>query len=199
MRQPTSILCSITLSCLLLAVCQRAFGSQEVAQQAREDIFGACATALTNIDQDLKTLGQKFPPLDGLAAAKIVNGQPYNKAEQKPLPVYHHLDYRKNVRIEQIPPDSQGRVSASGERHIVENGGVELEIYIVNRPVKVAGTIFLLPLGEGNNQMRLIMHLEENPPDRAMEKAVRDVVEKYVEALSRSLRAIRVAYPEGLK
>jgi len=97
------------------------------------------------------------------------------------------------VRIEKVFPDNQGGVPASDERHIVERYGVELDIYIVDRSIKVGGTTFLLPMGSGKTQMRLVLHLEMNPPDPSPEKAVRDIIEQQLELLSKSLREIQAA------
>mgnify|MGYP006943668517 FL=1 len=72
-------------------------------------------------------------------------------------------------------------------------------ICIVDAPVKVAGTVLLLPIGEGKTQMRLVFRLEQNPDVPPVTTAIRDVIEKHVEVLRTSLRTIIEAFPGTLK
>ena len=198
-RTPANVLSVVLIMGLYSALQPPVLASQEDTQGASEEIARACALTLTNVWIELQGLAGKFPVLDGISSAKLVNGEPYDKVAQKPLPVYHRLDYRKNVRTIQTAPDAQGRVPASGERHVVENGGMELVICIVDAPVKVAGTVLLLPIGEGKTQMRLVFRLEQNPDVPPVTTAIRDVIEKHVEVLRTSLRTIIEAFPGTLK
>lgn len=165
--------------------------SQEISpqeQSRRVTVNSACAATLTNIYSSLFQLTGEFPILDGISKAELRDNHPRLTGvldwEQ------HHLKYSKNVTIVPTVPDKTGRIPQSNERHIVEHGGVELEIYLVQGHEKVHITQeYELPYGTANNQLRLIYSLRENPNDPALEKAVQDVIERHVSVLRKILQA----------
>ncbi|MGA2662776.1 MAG: hypothetical protein ABSH34_35295 [Verrucomicrobiota bacterium] len=150
-------------------------------------VHGACAQTLTNIHADLLKLVRTFPVLDGMSNAHIVSAEPL--VWRNTTWEHHRLSYHKNVRTEQLKPGPDGTDPQQAEIQTVERGGVRLEIYVVQRAVKIERAHeYALPYGAGDNQLRLLYNLKANPPDPALEKSVREVIEKHVELLKKNLQ-----------
>jgi hypothetical protein len=158
-------------------------------QSARAAVNALCGQAITSIYGDIAKLAGRFPVLAGLSKtnilssrAKLMGGLNWE---------HHSLRYFKNLRVERPPVDPKGPVSATGEVRTLDKGGLILEIYLRQRDVKVPRTrAYLLPYGTGDNQLRLILRLEENPPDAELDKAVRDIVDLRVGLVKRSLESM---------
>lgn len=151
-------------------------------------VHGACAQTLTNIHADLLQLVRTFPVLDGISNAHIVSAEPL--IWRNTTWEHHRLSYHKNVRTEQFKPGPGGAVAQQDQVQFVEKGGLRLEIYLVQHVVKIQRTReYALPYGSGDNQLRLLYNLEANPPDPALERGIREVIEKHVELLKKTLQA----------
>ncbi|MGO9199264.1 MAG: hypothetical protein ACLQM8_01835 [Limisphaerales bacterium] len=151
-------------------------------------VHGACAQTLTNIHADLLQLVRTFPVLDGISNAHIVSAEPL--IWRNTTWEHHRLSYHKNVRTEQFKPGPGGAVAQQDQVQFVEKGGLRLEIYLVQRVVKIQRAHeYALPYGSGDNQLRLLYNLEANPPDAALERGIREVIEKHVELLKKTLQA----------
>jgi hypothetical protein len=163
----------------------------EGARNARLAVFEACTATLTNIQNELYKLAGAFPSLSGIGEAKPRNGEPFSSTTNRLYRVHHDLQYSKGVRVEKTGPGPDGSISASGERLVFEKGGVLFQLFIVDRPIKVASTgLHRLPIGRGDNQMRLIYNLEEDSKDPVLESAVQHVVERNVSVLRNALETL---------
>ena len=98
-------------------------------------VHGACAQTLTNIHADLLQLVRTFPVLDGISNAHIVSAEPL--IWRNTTWEHHRLSYHKNVRTEQFKPGPGGAVAQQNQVQFVEKGGLRLEIYLVQRVVKI--------------------------------------------------------------
>lgn len=158
-------------------------------RSARHSAGRASGQTLTNICAELIHLSGQFRILAGISATNIVTCQADRPGNQNW--VHHHLRLFKNVKVDQVrvEPGQKGTLPESNERHTIERDGVKLEIYLLQYDINVARTHdYLLPYGTGNNQLRLIYYLKENPRDPALEKAVQDVIERNVALLRKSLQ-----------
>lgn len=152
-------------------------------------VHHACTQTMTNIFADLLKLVGTFPVLDGISNAHIISAEPllWRNATWE----QHRLIYLKNVRTEQLGPGPGGTIPQAAQIQFVEKGGVRLEIHLDQHPVKINRTHeCFLPYGTGDNQLRLIYILEENPPDPALEKGVRETIGKHVYVLKKTLQAM---------
>jgi hypothetical protein len=142
---------------------------------------------MRRVRADLAGLAGRFPVLDGITMTNIVSAEP--QPAGGPVWEHHSLRYYRNVTIERIPDDPKGAWRPTSEVHRVEKGGAKLEVYLVQGDVKIARVDdYLLPYGAGDSQLRLIYNLKTNPPDPALEKSVREVIEKHVELLQKNLQ-----------
>ena len=166
--------------------------------KVKTQIFEACNAAITNILQGLQGIANLYPRLvDISSSAKIVATAPYDPLTLKPNRVSHHFQYRKNAKEVKLAPDEKGRAPQWDRGTFLNNGGIALDVYIVDRPLLIPGSEFLLPVGKGDDQMRLIYSLGENPPDRSLQEAVNRIFAKQVNALSNALVVIQARASAG--
>jgi len=160
---------------------------REVIQKHHAELARACSLAMTNMLSQLKGLAQQYPVLSDIGSASPVK-------KQSPDSCNNDLLYLKNVHFVPInyPPGVQAPQMAS--KRIVENGGVVLTIDIMNIDEPVVGKtygVFYPLLSEGAViKIHLSYDLQLNPPDPALEKSVKDIVESQVEGLRKNFREI---------
>lgn len=111
-----------------------------MTDDAREKACEVCSTTLARIQVELQALSNQFSSLGGVETVKIMKGRLRDKVNGQKLALSLALKLQKNVRIVNIHPDERGFVPSSDERHVVEKGGMFLDIRIVEGPVKMAVT-----------------------------------------------------------
>lgn len=168
-------------------------------QKVKTQIFEACKATITNILYDLHGIENLYPALHDISFSNIVTVEAYDPITQKPNRVHHRLQYRKNARNVKLTPDEKGRAPQWDQGTFVGDGGIALDIYIVDRPLLIPGSEFLLPVGQGDDQMRLIYDLGENPPDRSLEQAVNGIITNQVNVLSNALVVVQSKASAGPK
>jgi hypothetical protein len=167
----------------------------ETIQKHQMEITQACATTMTNIQHELQNLEQQFTTFSDIGSVEI------QKVGLSNVPSYHLL-YKKNVHIEYPSSQSLNSPRQTQDRRVIDKEGGELEIYIKNYSGllgKMGGDRYsLLKIG-GDTKMLLIYHLYLNSPDPVLEKAVKDIIEKHVSLLRKTLQNILGVDPAAEK
>jgi len=181
------VLASQALLCGVAAEPDSGISREE--QRTRVNVNALCGQTITNIYDDVAKLTNRFPVVTGLSETNILSNRARLTGNLNWE--YHSLRYLKNLRVERPPISPNGLVSASGELRTLGKGGLILEVFLCQGDVKVPHSQdYLLPYGTGDNQLRLICHLEENPPDLQLDKALRDIVKARAEQLRRALESM---------
>jgi len=151
----------------------------DILQRHQTEIAQACDVAMTNILRDLQALAQQYPPLSDIGSASIAKA-----------PLADSLDYLKNARYVMPPPGLQ-----TGHFEIEKEGAVLLvhiqkeddgATYMMYNTI----TMYALLLAGGRDQVFLRYDFQLNSPDPALEKAIKDIVEKQVGILRNTFRLI---------
>lgn len=192
----TLIACVAGLLCITWPQCHQVLAGEaekeedvEMNADVRQKIHEACLETMLRIQSGLHALSNRFPRLEGVGAATVVKGS--DGVADSGDKLGFALEYRKNVRVVIIHPDERGFVPSSDERLIVEEGGVLLDIHIVEGPIKMGVTGRCeLPIRTSSGHLQLVYNLRENPEDIEMERAVKQVIESNVDALAKKLSQI---------
>jgi len=162
---------------------------REIAQNRQNEIGMACGAALTNILSDLQRLAQQYPPLTHTApeASGSWSISAASASEFPPRSVYAvngTLSYLTNGLY------FNPKVPTLGSRGVALELGITTEIRI--RPddlPEMSNDLPLLLVGE-NSGFYYKYDLQLDSPDPAHEKAIKDIVEKQVGILRKSLQDI---------
>ena len=163
-------------------------------QKHQKEISLACVTAMTNILDELEGLTNQYLPLNDMGAARI---EKYGAVDSGNI----GLDYKKNTHYEMYhytPGTPVTQMRPNGGSDIIDKGGAKLTIYIINLEnrggvMPEGGDIavdYPLLLQGGRSKFLLIYNLSLNSNDPALEKAVKDAIEKQADVLRANLKNI---------
>lgn len=148
---------------------------------------------MTNILHELEGLAQQHPPLNDIGSARIEKGGSTNSGNNR-------LHYAKNIRYvpvqlpSEIPPAKFSQTFGQPKR-VIDKDGVLLKIVIRNAKDMAFFKDYepnhypLMFVGQ-KSLFYLAYDLELNLPDSALEKAVKDAIEKQVGILRKTFQNI---------
>jgi len=155
----------------------------------KTELARACDTAMSNIVSDLRGLANQYPPLSDIGPASLVK-------RGSPDSCNNELEYLKNTRFVELP--FSGRQESTWP--VVDNGGMLLSIHLINNDDQTGlslngywGTIadwYPLLLEGRFDKFMIGYYLTLNAPDPALEKAIKETVEKQAGILQRQFRDI---------
>ena len=129
---------------------------------------------LKSIRVEMVKVGNQFDVLKGIGDATI-EGTPKPDSETKSIA--QRMTFQKNVREVHIAPDSRGWVTAQDVQIIVEEGGINLTIYISDRPLLIRATgSFPIATTKDGRIVNLLYVLEQNPGDKKLADEIEKVI-----------------------
>lgn len=152
----------------------------DMNDRQRQAIEKVSEEAMLHIKEELQALGKKYPRLAET-----------EKAEISKHPFHLSLAYQFNVRVIDVQPDSNGFISSSNKRIVVEENGIDLAVYLSKQPLKVGVTnSYDLPLVTKYGKLRLFYNLRANPEDEDLAKAIEDVMKSEADDLREQVHQI---------
>ena len=164
-----------------------------ILQKHMPEITRACDVAITNILHELEGLAQQYPPLSDIASATIEKGGSTNSGNNR-------LNYAKNNRYVSVQwpsgiPGTAVSQTYGQPKLVIDKDGALLKIVIRN----AEGMAFFKDYEPNNYPLMFVgqkslfylaYDLQLNSPDSALDKSVKDAIEKQAGILRKTFQNI---------